>query len=162
MARPVRISLGWSVALGAVGTLAVLAVLPPFLGGEPGALVRGAFSTVCHQLPDRTPHLDGAPIALCHRCSGILAGLLVGLVLAPSCGPGLLRRIACSSQVGWLLAAGVPTALDWGLGVLGLWANTPASRLATGALFGLVAGGILAANLLAARRPRSLTPSLAP
>jgi len=159
MARPVRMSLGWSVALGAVGALAVLAVLPPVLGGEPGALVRGAFSTVCHQLPDRTPHLHGAPIALCHRCSGILAGLLAGVTLAPLVGSDMLGRIARSGQIGWLVLAGVPTALDWGLGALGLWTNTPASRMLTGVLFGIVAGGVLAANLLTSRPSRTLSPS---
>lgn len=162
MARPAPLSLGWSVALGAVGTLAVLAVLPPVLGGEAGAVVRGAFSAVCHQLPDRTPHLHDGPIALCHRCSGVLAGLLAGVAAAPLAGPRLLRRMARSAQVGWLVVAGVPTALDWALGALGLWANTPASRFLTGALFGLVAGGILAANLLVPRAPRSLSPSLTP
>lgn len=161
MARPARLSLGWSVALGAVGTLAVLAVLPPLVGGEAGALVRGAFSTVCHQLPDRTPHLHGGPIALCHRCAGVLAGLLAGVALAPLAGAARLRYVARAGQFGWLVLAGVPTALDWALGASGLWANTPASRVLTGALFGLVAGGILAANLLTPRVRRPLSPSLA-
>ncbi len=38
----------------------------------------------------------------------------------------------------------VPTSLDWLLGVLGVWPNTPLSRLATGGLLGLVAGYYLA------------------
>ena len=119
MVRPARLSVGWSVALGAVGTLGVLAVLPPVLGGEPGALVRGAFSTVCHQLPHRSPHLAGEAIALCRRCSGILLGLLAGLALAPLVGTRPLRRIQRSGQIGWLILAGVPTAVDWALGALG-------------------------------------------
>ena len=43
-----------------------------------------------------------------------------------------------------ILLALVPTSLDWLLGVLGVWPNTPLSRLATGGLLGLVAGYYLA------------------
>ncbi len=30
----------------------------------------------CHQLPTRSPHLWGAPLPLCWRCTGILLGTL--------------------------------------------------------------------------------------
>ena len=162
MVRPAPLTPGWSVALGAVGLLAVLAALPPVIGGEAGAVLRHAFSAVCHQLPERSPHLAGGPVALCHRCSGIGLGLGAGLALAPLLGPARLVRAARSVQPAWLLAAAVPTALDWALGALGVWANTPASRGLTGAVFGLVGGVVLAANLLTARSARDLSPTLAP
>ena len=162
MVRPAPLTPGWSVALGAVGLLTVLAALPPVVGGEAGAVLRHAFSAVCHQLPERSPHLAGGPVALCHRCSGIGLGLGAGLVLAPFWGLPRLRHVARAVQPVWLLLAAVPTALDWALGALGVWANTPASRALTGALFGLVAGGVLAANLLTARAARDLSPTLAP
>lgn len=161
MRRLAPISTGWSLALGATVALAVLAALPPIVGGQPGAFIHHAFSAVCHQIPERSPHLMGDPAALCHRCSGILLGLIGGLALSPFIGRGGLRRVARSSQVGWLLLAGVPTSIDWAVGALGWWANTPASRTLTGALFGLVAGGILAANLLTPRSPRTLSTSYA-
>ena len=155
-----RVSLGWAVALAAAAALAALAVVPALAGGGLGAAVRLGFSAVCHQLPERSPHLAGEPAALCHRCSGILAGLVLGIAAAPALAAGLRQRIARAAQGGWLVAAALPTALDWLLGAAGVWANTPASRVLTGALFGLVAGVVLGANLLAAR-PRLPTPRLA-
>jgi len=128
------------------------------LGGEAGHVVRHAFSAVCHQIPERSPHLAGGPIALCHRCSGILLGLLAGLAVAPGVGRAALAGVARGGQGRWLAAAVVPTAVDWALGALEVWANTPLSRTATGALFGVVAGAILAANLLAPSRSLTTHP----
>lgn len=148
-----RVSLGWAVALGATLALAALAAVPALAGGGLGEAVRRAFSALCHQIPERSPHLAGSPVALCHRCSGVLAGLVLGIAVAPALARGLRQRIARGAQAGWLVAAALPTAVDWLLGATGVWANTPASRLVTGALFGLAAGVILGANLLAAPRP---------
>ena len=150
---------GWTVALAGVAGLAVLAVLPPIIGGEAGAVLHHAFAAVCHQIPERTPHLAGGPIALCHRCSGILAGLLVGVAAAPSLGGTMVEGIVRSRQGLALVLSGLPTAIDWALGATGVWANTPLSRMLTGALFGIVAGLILGANLLTVPRP-SLSPTL--
>ena len=161
MARPAALSPGWTVALGAALGLAVLAALPSALGGEAGAAVRGGFALVCHQIPERSPHLAGGPAALCHRCWGVLLGLVAGLLLAPGAGPAALRRLSQSPRQGLALALALgPAAVDWSLGALGLWANTPASRTLTGAAFGAAAGAILAANLLAGgRRVPSPLPS---
>ena len=150
---------GWTVALAGVAGLAVLAVLPPIIGGEAGAVLHHAFAAVCHQIPERTPHLAGGPIALCHRCSGILAGLLVGVAAAPSLGGTMVEGIVRSRQGLALVLSGLPTAIDWALGATGVWANTPLSRMLTGAMFGIAAGLILGANLLAVPRS-SLSPTL--
>lgn len=150
---------GWSVASVAGLGLLALALVPPFLGPEAGRLLHGAFGLVCHQLPERSLHLGGEPVALCHRCLGILVGYVGGLALAPLMGSQSLTTIARGVQARWLVLAGVPAAIDWALGALGVWANTPLSRTLTGALLGLVAGGILAANLLA---PPRFTPSPTP
>lgn len=160
MARARSLTVGWTVALGAVATLAVLAALPPVVGGDVGAALHHAFAAVCHQIPERSPHLAGGPIALCHRCSGVLAGLLAGLALAPALGAAWRSEIQARPQGRWLVAALVPTAVDWGVGALGVWANTPWSRTSTGALFGVAAGVLLGANLLAARRSLAFSPPL--
>jgi len=39
------------------------------------------FSLICHQLPDRTWHIDGHPLAVCIRCTSIYGGFLVALIL---------------------------------------------------------------------------------
>lgn len=150
---------GWSVASAAGLGLLALALVPPFLGPEAGRLLHGAFGFVCHQLPERSLHLGGAPVALCHRCLGILTGYVVGLATMPLTVPAWRAAVARGAQARWLVLAGAPSAFDWALGALGLWANTPLSRTLTGAILGLVAGGILAANLLA---PPRMTPSPTP
>ena len=35
---------------------------------------------ICHQIPARTFHIDGEPLPLCARCTGIYLGALLGLV----------------------------------------------------------------------------------
>lgn len=160
MDSPRRVSSGWAVALGATLALAVLAVVPALVGGGVGEVVRHGFSAVCHQMPERSPHLAGSPVALCHRCFGMLTGLVLGLAAGPALAAGVRQRVVRGAQAGWLAAAVVPTALDWLLGATGIWANTPASRLLTGALFGVTAGVILGANLLAGS-PRLPSPQIA-
>ena len=148
MASPRRVSTGWAVALGGTAALAVLAASAPVVGGDAGAWIHHAFSVACHQIPERSPHLAGGPIALCHRCSGILAGLVLGIGVAPLLSARLHSLVHRSRQGRWLVAALVPTALDWALGAFGVWANTPVSRVSTGVIFGLAAGVVLGANLL--------------
>lgn len=160
-ARRSPISTSWAVAAWAAVALVALATAPPFLGAEAGAWVRHAYSAVCHQIPSRSPHIDGVPLALCHRCTGVAVGLVAGLLVAPALGGRAQRAITEGAQGRWLLAAVVPTALDWLVGAVGVWANTPVSRTLTGGAFGVVAGAILAANLLAPPRRRA-SPSALP
>ncbi len=163
MTRSSPVSLGWALASAGALTLVTLAVLPPLIGGGAGGVVYHAFSFVCHQIPERSLHLHGGPVALCHRCLGIGSGFAIGLLLTPLLAAPLRRQIARGAQARWLMLGGFPTALDWLLGALGIWANTPTSRMLTGAVFGLVAGGILACNLLApSRAVPSFSPALTP
>ncbi len=141
------------MALAGTAALAVLAALPAVVGGTLGAAIHHAFSVACHQIADRSPHIAGEPIALCHRCSGILAGLVLGIALVPLASDALRNLANRGAQARWLLLAAVPTAVDWALGALGVWANTPGSRVLTGLVFGLAAGVMVGANLVAVRAP---------
>ncbi|HYE96740.1 MAG TPA: DUF2085 domain-containing protein [Rubricoccaceae bacterium] len=128
---------GWGLALAPTALLVGLLALPPFVGEGPRALLMALFDPVCHQLPARSFAVGSVPFAVCHRCTGVLGGLLLGVLLVP-----LLRASRWSSatvRVG-LLAALVPMALDWSLDALGWWGNAPASRFGTGLVFGLAAG----------------------
>lgn len=146
----------WALASAGVAALVAVVLAAPLVG-EGGAAVRAAFSHVCHQMPDRSLWLGGGPVALCHRCLGVLAGLAVGTVAAPFVPR--LRALGGARAGRWLAAAAAPMAVDWLVGAAGVWANTPASRLATGALFGVAAGLFLAEALLR-RAPRpDLHPS---
>jgi uncharacterized membrane protein len=95
-----------------------------------------AFSFVCHQLPERSFHLDDHQFAVCSRCTGLYSGF----ALATLCYPltRSLTRTDAPSRL-WLLLAVVPLAIDFSLGYFDLWANTQLTRFSTGALLGAVA-----------------------
>lgn len=135
-----------------------LALLPPVLPGAAAEALRTGFMWLCHQMPDRTLHLHGEPVALCHRCLGILAGFVAGLAAAPW-APGGARRLAATRQQARALGlAALPLVADWTLGAVGWLANSPVSRSVTGALFGLVAGTLVGLSLMsgpAAAPPRA-------
>ena len=143
----------WLLAVLASALLLGLAAAPPFVGPGLRAVLMQGFDLVCHQLPERSFQVHGVPFALCHRCTGIVGGLLVGTLVFP-----LLRR-AGNPRVGWLLLlAAAPLSIDWLLGALHLWANTPTSRVLTGFVFGAAAGWVLAQALSATPPVASPSP----
>ncbi|MEM1057309.1 MAG: DUF2085 domain-containing protein [Bacteroidota bacterium] len=157
---------GWALFTPLVAGVVVLAFLPPFVDGLARAGLMHGFSFVCHQLPERSFAIGGVQIALCHRCTGILGGMALGLVLAPllvrlgaEVGQVLFARVPSRHRAAVLfLLALVPTTVDWSLGASGVWANTPASRIATGTALGLVAGLLIGRAFLAPpARSHSLT-----
>ena len=146
----------WLIALAATGLLVALATLPPLVGPAGRALVMRAFALVCHQIPERSPHLHEVALAVCHRCYGIYWGLFVGVALQ-----GALWRWAGRLDVRLehyvrylILLALAPLSLDWFVSAVGLWMNTPLSRSLTGGFFGLIAGMLLARALMRATPPR--------
>lgn len=129
----------------------VLALLPPFVGpGLRHALMQG-FDLTCHQLPERSFQIGGIPLALCHRCTGVVVGLLIGTTAL-----SLFRKadgFLSAHLRTLLLLAVIPMVVDWGLEALSLWSNTPFSRFASGSVFGIIAGYAFA-------RALSLAPAL--
>ncbi len=93
------------------------------------------FAYVCHQIPSRSFHFEGHPLAVCARCTGIYAGFALGVLLYPLARP--LARAEAPRRL-WLFIAAGPITLDFLLGWLGIWENTHFSRLLTGAFFGAV------------------------
>jgi uncharacterized membrane protein len=108
------------------------------------ALVYALFAPVCHQNPTRSFFLLGGKWAVCHRCSGIYLGLflasLVPYDLSVVIGSARWRKV-------WIICATVPLLLDVLLPFAGLWHNTPASRVASGMLFGAMLSSLLASAL---------------
>ena len=136
---------GWAGAMLMGGVLVGLASLPPLLGeGARAALMHG-FAPFCHQMPGRSLYIEGVQLAVGHRCYGLYGGVLLGALLFPLAPRGLFH----GRRPGLLLVAcGLPAAVDWSVtAVLGLWENTPLSRVATGLLFGAAAGLLLARAL---------------
>jgi uncharacterized membrane protein len=152
--RPLPAYTGWGLALGASLFVAALASSTPFLPVGARSIVMHMFSSVCHQLPDRSPHVDGIQLAACHRCMGIYWAIPVAALLYRSLRGRWPFR---GRQAAWFLFAAVlPACVDWGVDILGWWSNTPATRAATGALFGLAAGYYLARALGEIRRDTRL------
>lgn len=103
-------------------------------------LLYALFSPVCHQDPARSFTLLGHQWAVCHRCSGIYLGLLLGSFLpfnlAVVMDPAYRRRL-------WVGCATAPLLLDVILSLAGLWTSTPGSRFITGLIFGAMLSSLL-------------------
>lgn len=70
-------SLKWiGLGLGLVfGGIVLLTILPAWL---PHPAWFALFSTVCHQIPDRSHQIDGNPFGVCIRCFWLYVGLAMG------------------------------------------------------------------------------------
>lgn len=133
-----RLEWGWIGAVGAAAALLAVVAAPAYVGDGLRHFIMAGFSTVCHQMADRSPHLNGVQLAVCDRCMGIYGALALASAAYP-----FLKRWDEPAQRGakFLIAAAllVP-GIDWLGDAAGLWMNTPWSRLFTGAVFGSVAG----------------------
>ncbi|MFB6274220.1 MAG: DUF2085 domain-containing protein [Salinibacter sp.] len=143
--RP-RTRLLWYGLLFGTSSIFLLALLPPFLPAEMQVVVRRCFAPVCHQLPGRSPHIAGVPLAICDRCSGIYLGLVVGVAVT-GWGHGLWKTLGQHGRF-LLLGSLVPLGVDWVAPILGLWQSGPVGRGLTGLLFGVVAASYVTDRLL--------------
>ncbi len=140
----------WGVATCVALCFVGVVLLAPWLraGGHvflSGVIYRG-FSVACHQMPERSFHLLGFPLAVCARCFGLYVGALAGVAVYPL----LARNVARSEQPArvWLFVAALPTTVDFALGFFGLWSNTHLSRFLTASLFGAVAAFYIVPGLV--------------
>jgi len=119
--------------------------LAPYLrsrgAAAPAAFIYAVYANVCHQIPARSFHLAGQPLAVCGRCLGIYAGLLAGLLALP-----LARRfpIPPLPRPRTFVLVSLPIAVDSLAGLLGVWRSPIGVRFLTG----LVWGGLLPGFLL--------------
>ena len=111
-------------------------------------LIYGSFSAICHQLPERSFHLLGFPLAVCARCTGIYVGALLGLLLYPS-----VRRLEDETMPArwWLMAAVAPMLIDFAGNAAGVFTNTFWSRTMTGLMAGAAAAFYVLPGLVAIR-----------
>lgn len=103
--------------------------------------LRWLLHPVCHQRPERSFHLWGEPLSVCHRCTGLYLGFALGTLAWPRLG-ALAARLAAKPRM--IVLFFVPLAIDWAL------PNTAATRFGTG----LVAGFPVALLPLLALAPR--------
>ena len=137
---------GWFISLLASFFLLALAALPPFVSEGAGSILMELFAGVCHQLPSRSPHIDEVAFAVCHRCFGAYAGFPVAVLLF-----GTFKGswpFTSRTAPFFLLIAVLPASIDWLVGILGIWENTPTSRILTGGIMGCAGGYFLTAALV--------------
>lgn len=89
-----------------------------------------AFDLFCHQQPQRSWHLEGYPLAVCVRCFGVYAGLLVAALA------GLRLPL---KAFGAAFALG---AVTWAAEFMGLVAVSTEIRFLTGLAFGGSLGAV--------------------
>lgn len=126
-------SSAWKAATAATAVLCCLTIalvvaapITAAAGGFAAPLLYELFAPVCHQIAERSFHLSGHPLAVCHRCLGFYLGFTLGLMVLPLVRP---IRDWLLDEPRRLLFFLAPTAIDWLLPF-----NTPTSRFATALL----------------------------
>ena len=95
----------------------------------------GLFSPVCHQIEARSLEVLGLPLAVCTRCTAVYGGFLAGVLLYP-----LVRSVDHPVYPPrWITALAVfPMLVDVVMGWTGIHPVSGATRVFTGAFFGLI------------------------
>ena len=102
---------------------------------------RAVFGWLCHQDPTILNVIDGKPIWLCPRCSGLQLGLLFSF-LAARFLPVQVRLAGRASVLIFVVAAAAMMT-DWFAGQFGFYSPSSSSRLLTGLAVGAAAGILL-------------------
>jgi uncharacterized membrane protein len=129
----------WIVVLG-LCSLWVMAILAAPIAKHAGSDnlasdLYTVFGYICHQISNRSFHVYGAQFAVCSRCFGVYAGILIGILVYP-----MWRVVDTVEPLPrfWLFLSLIPISIDWSLTIFGIWENTQFSRLATGLVLGFV------------------------
>jgi len=127
----------WSVSLFVVFAWTFVILLAPIAEANGFSSVSNSiyksFSFLCHQMPERSFHLENHAFAVCSRCFGVYFGLLFGFVIYP-----FIRSIETTEPLPrfWLFLALIPMGVDFSLGFFEIWENTHLSRFVTGLILG--------------------------
>lgn len=135
----------WLTAI-LVAPLAIASDRPGLSIGAVGLYVAGA--RVCHQRPDRCFRIQGRPMPVCARCSGLYAGAAFAAPLALVWATRLSGRRARLAAA----AAALPTAITWSLEIAGLAHPSNLVRFVAALPLGLVAAWLVVSTLADAAR----------
>lgn len=129
-------SVTWLFATASMVCLAVMAAPVLAASAHPAAatLLYLLFAPACHQLPARSLHLLGYPLAVCARCTGIYFGAWLASLAALAGGRLRLPRHRWASLAAVLMAADVLTELA------GLRPPIAWLRFSTGVFAGVIGG----------------------
>jgi len=116
---------GWMVPLAAIAILsAFLSIAPPGWWGK----IDAVGYAVCHQLDERSFHVDGQRLPLCARCSGMYLGAVLGVTYLTLTYPRSAGTPP-KSVIALLALFGLAFAVDGGNSYLYLMKQTSAGRL---------------------------------
>jgi hypothetical protein len=151
----------WIVALGLAPVVRVQHEAWPPVWRAAAGLVYVAGAHVCHQRPERSFHLAGAPLPICARCLGLHTGAALGLAVFVLMAGAWPLRLGAHAR-GWLVVAALPTlasvGLEWAGGPSSLWSRTIAA-LPFGACAAILLGLALAGLVQGRAAPDSPQPS---
>ena len=131
-------ALAAALTVGAVLWVALLFIAPSRPRCTLSAATYIAASFICHQQSARSFHLSDAQMPVCARCAGLYVSGAIGALL----GWVFVARIGTGARRVLLLTAAVPTALTWGLEVLGIVPFSNAVRAFAALPLGLFAGWV--------------------
>jgi uncharacterized membrane protein len=135
-----RSSLRWSCWSFLPLALATVVLAVPYLlshGYVVGLVVQRAFSLVCHQRPERSFWMFGAPVAVCARCLGIYLGAAIGLLL----------RTSRSLAMRLLVVGAFVNLLDAAAEAAGLHGNWMTARFFLGFALGAAAALLVSSSM---------------
>ncbi|MDI6401776.1 DUF2085 domain-containing protein [Balneolaceae bacterium ANBcel3] len=104
------------------------------------------FSTICHQQVDRSYRIQGIPLAVCVRCTGFFAGVLLSF-LCFSVFKGFVSSEK-SKNIRIFLYTMLVLMMDWVANLFQLWQTPEHIRMLTGFSWGGAAGICLVFALL--------------
>ena len=128
----------WSIGLFVVFLWVFAIILAPIAKANGLVAVSSPlyhfFSFICHQISERSFHVEGEPFGVCSRCFGLYFGLLFGFAVYP-----LWRNITEIEPLPrvWLFLSLIPISIDWSLTIFGIWENTFFTRFVTGLILGV-------------------------
>lgn len=130
----VGLTVGWFLAILAPPWIVHVREKPSFLGC---ALELG-FSSICHQIPERSFLMWGYPLAVCARCTGIYAGFLFSVLLFPFLNLNRFSLKVSSSTV--LILAFLPSVCEFSIVHGGNFTSSNSLRFLVGIPFGIGLG----------------------
>lgn len=117
----------------------VLVVATPLLPAPLSAIIYAFGSLVCHQIPERSFHLQTFQLPVCARCLGLYSGAALGAVWAASSSAGRRRGVFAARDIRLVtVAAAIPTAMTVALEWAGWWQPSNLTRSIAGVPLGFV------------------------
>jgi uncharacterized membrane protein len=129
-----------AIALAALAWLTLL-ILAPLATPSIATVIYTVGGIICHQMPERSFHIDGVQLPVCARCLGIYAGAAAAASIHVLAGfsrrPARWRVLSPRAARRLFLLTATPTLFTFALDYAGFWDTSNVVR----AIAGLVAGG---------------------